>query len=607
MDTRVIALEGSVQEIQSFVASIKSTMQNMSTVIASMESRFSALEFHFSGTDCPLHAHADHGDSTNQVGGSEENLSGPIACMGQCFPRQDSSFQSRPPLITLEFPRFSNGDDHLAWVYRAKHYFEYFSVDDAQKVRMASFHMDNEALQWFQGRNCIKNHPTWKDFVYVFCKEFGPSEFEDFTEALVQLKQSGSLKKYVSEFRRLANRTTEISPVMLRGCFIGCLKPELHHDVKLLHPSNVHEAIALAFQFDIKLSDTKVRNFSRNSASSFSNVTNSNYVPLLYGKYSSSSTSRASNARKMSFEELQDSRKKGLCYSCPEKWVRRHVCATQQLLLLDVSADRFEDFDGEEHDDQQVEIMACAIFGSSAPQHIQTMNVSGLIKNCPVIVLLDSGSSHNFIRLSIAKQLGWKVDSKNSFEVMIANGGTIFSKGCYSQIKLHIQQYEYISNFYVLQLGGCDVVLGAQWLRTLGPILWDFDKLKMEFTLGKKHYCLSSSPPSAPTSISTSQVEKLLSQGPFGVVLFFIEPETQVAIVGDLTVLQQTELDGLLSRFASVFQAPTTLPPSRSHDHRIPLLEGSKPPRARPYRYGHLQKSEIEKCVQELLDWFYPR
>jgi hypothetical protein len=34
-----------------------------------------------------------------------------------------------------------------------------------------------------------------------------------------------------------------------------------------------------------------------------------------------------------------------------------------------------------------------------------------------------------------------------------------------------------------LTLGGCDIVLGVQWLSTLGPILWDFVKLHMEFNL----------------------------------------------------------------------------------------------------------------------------
>ena len=33
----------------------------------------------------------------------------------------------------------------------------------------------------------------------------------------------------------------------------------------------------------------------------------------------------------------------------------------------------------------------------------------------------------------------------------------------------------------VLSLGGSDVVLGTQWLFTLGLIQWDFQKQTMEF------------------------------------------------------------------------------------------------------------------------------
>ena len=34
-------------------------------------------------------------------------------------------------------------------------------------------------------------------------------------------------------------------------------------------------------------------------------------------------------------------------------------------------------------------------------------------------------------------------------------------------------------DFYRLSLEGCDAVLGAQWLRMLRPILWDFSSLFM--------------------------------------------------------------------------------------------------------------------------------
>ena len=39
------------------------------------------------------------------------------------------------------------------------------------------------------------------------------------------------------------------------------------------------------------------------------------------------------------------------------------------------------------------------------------------------------------------------------------------------------------TKFLVLPLRGCDLVLGVQWLQTLGPITWDFTALTMEFTL----------------------------------------------------------------------------------------------------------------------------
>jgi hypothetical protein len=42
---------------------------------------------------------------------------------------------------------------------------------------------------------------------------------------------------------------------------------------------------------------------------------------------------------------------------------------------------------------------------------------------------------------------------------------------------------------FALDLGGFDLVLGVQWLRTLGPIVWDFDALAMSFWYnGRSHH-----------------------------------------------------------------------------------------------------------------------
>jgi hypothetical protein len=72
-------------------------------------------------------------------------------------------------------------------------------------------------------------------------------------------------------------------------------------------------------------------------------------------------------------------------------------------------------------------------------------------------------------------------------------------------------------------------------------------------------------------------------------------------IFQDLPDNIEPELAILLHTYRDLFQSPTTLPPARSHNHSIPLLEGSNPVKVKPYRYPHSQKTQIEKMVQEML------
>lgn len=111
--------------------------------------------------------------------------------------------------------------------------------------------------------------------------------------------------------------------------------------------------------------------------------------------------------------------------------------------------------------------------------------------------------------------------------------------------------------------------------------------------------------------ISALQMQKLLQQDcTMGAVLYHIKPELVSVhnIDGDLadslssnlTTQQQVELNLLLAKYELVFVTPNALPPHGIQDHMIPLLEGSKPPNSRPYRYGPMQKTK--KNVQDLLN-----
>ncbi|KAL4271478.1 hypothetical protein GQ457_13G013980 [Hibiscus cannabinus] len=58
----------------------------------------------------------------------------------------------------------------------------------------------------------------------------------------------------------------------------------------------------------------------------------------------------------------------------------------------------------------------------------------------------------------------------------------------------------------------------------------------------------------------------------------------------------------LLVEYEYVFVAPRGLPPVRDNDHAIHLQPLAKPVNVRPYRYPYIQKEEIERQVQHMLD-----
>ncbi|CAN6583033.1 unnamed protein product [Malus baccata var. baccata] len=479
----------------------------------------------------------------------------------------------RPPWQKrLDFPRFTEGDDILAWIYKAEQFFSFYGILDAQRVLTASFHFEGELLHWFRWMDCVNTTPTWSAFTTALCREFGPSAFEDSAEALFKLRQLGPLRDYIAEFRRLATRSPEISPLLLRSCFLGGLKKELRYDVKLLKPANVHEAIAIAVQLDSKLTELK----------SVPSRTNTTSKPF-------------SNTRK---------KERGECWFCNDKWVMGHKCGLKQLLMMDVmDSEVMAGSIEEDHPElQHMELSECAFYGTQGSSTVQTMKVFSQINGHPVKILLNSGSSHNFVDSKLLKQWGWQAATTKAFEVMIVDGGKVTSSGCCKNVALSLAGYHCLIDLYSLPLGGCDVVLGVQWLSTVSHVLWDFHLLTMEFPKDHHTYKLShhSSNASGIQAVSLHQLDKELVNSNLGLFLYSIEEEKLESC--DLNSVQLQELQQLLTRFEAIFALPTKLPPQRNHDHHIPLVQGAKPPSIRPYHYGPLQKTEIEKAVQELLE-----
>ena len=57
----------------------------------------------------------------------------------------------------------------------------------------------------------------------------------------------------------------------------------------------------------------------------------------------------------------------------------------------------------------------------------------------------------------------------------MANGEKLWSPGLCQEVTFNLQNSQFLVDFYLIKLEGCDAILGAQWLSTLGPIVWNFD------------------------------------------------------------------------------------------------------------------------------------
>ena len=128
-------------------------------------------------------------------------------------------------------------------------------------------------------------------------------------------------------------------------------------------------------------------------------------------------------------------KEKGLCFKCGEKYHRGHICTPsphlqlieELLLLLDVKLDEDTDADeqGSDNDtDGLMHLSECAAAGTTAKK---TIRLHTMLNGHQVLVLVDSGSSSNFISKAAVQRIQIPTVPVTAAKVTIADGGLMSS------------------------------------------------------------------------------------------------------------------------------------------------------------------------------------
>jgi hypothetical protein len=118
-----------------------------------------------------------------------------------------------------------------------------------------------------------------------------------------------------------------------------------------------------------------------------------------------------------------------------------------------------------------------------------TMQVKVDLGAATLVALLDTGSTHNFIGEDAARRTGLAIQPRPRLTATVANGERILCPGVIRGAPLVIAGEEFFVDLFVMPLAGYDLVLGTQWLVTLGRIEWNFQERTMSFSRHGRAVC----------------------------------------------------------------------------------------------------------------------
>jgi hypothetical protein len=108
------------------------------------------------------------------------------------------------------------------------------------------------------------------------------------------------------------------------------------------------------------------------------------------------------------------------------------------------------------------------------PRTGHTMQIIVNVDGARHVALLNSGSTHNFIDEQVAARVSINFEATGHLRVAVANGDRLSSSSYCHAMHIVVHREHFYIDYYGLTLGSYDMVLGVQWLESLGPILWDF-------------------------------------------------------------------------------------------------------------------------------------
>ncbi len=484
-------------------------------------------------------------------------------------PRHHSGEQppDRPPKHWRpEMPRYDGKTDPLTFINKCESFFLQQRIMPEERVWMASYNLHDDAQLWFMQIQEDEGTPTWPCFKDLINLRFGPPLRSTPLFELSACRRTGTVAEYSSQWQALLPRAGKLEEAQKIQLYTGGLLPPLSLQVQMQNPQSVASAMSLARQFKLMAEYTTApAKAPGRGVLGAPQARPALPAPPPHPDKTPAVTNQGEGrqAKRLTKEEQAERRRLGLCYNCNESYTRGHNRVCRRIFHI-AGVELDDDAAADAHEEPTTESPVFSLHAVAGVPRGGTLQIAVTIGGAPLVALLDSGSTHNFISASAAPRTRLPVESRPRLTAVVANGERVACPGVIRAAPVVIDGTNFDIDLFVMPLAGYDLVLGTQWMATLGEIVWDFATPSMAFHLHGHAFRW--------TGVTSAAAPSLLS-----------------------TVASASLLDELLASFADVFAEPVGLPPPRGRDHGIVLKPDAAPVAVRPYRYPAAHKDELER------------
>ncbi|GJU07030.1 retrotransposable element Tf2 [Tanacetum coccineum] len=411
--------------------------------------------------------------------------------------------QNQNQFTRMDFPKFL-GDDVKGWIFRCE---QFFSIDEIpnnnQKVKLISMHLFDTALLWY--RQFIRlngKNVSWNVYKSGILQRFGTVHDDPISE-IRNVKYQTNAKDYQDTFDTLSSRVN-ISEEHAVSFYLGGLPAEIEMGVRMFRPKTLADAYSLT------------------------------------------------NFQEANLEAVRKKSKSVMTYSRGRfgNGMGQGTHGDEEYYEVEV---------GGESMPVQEELAQISLNALNGSNTFQTMRVTGKVGKHEIHILVDCGSTHNFLDDSVAKKIGFPF--KDTCPLVMTLQGETFKAG-----------------MMIVPLRGCKMVLEIQWLATLGDIKCNFSQLKMEFVYNRRRIVLRGAPKTTLQWMEGKNQERKVEGVPHAELLMLsVFPNTGIQLMDMSSELQVVPKE-------------------------LQKVVGTPPVNIKPYRHPPTQKDAIEATVKELLE-----